>query len=51
MVNKKYAKSSLANGKQPTVQEHLSAVAAFAGEYGKEIGTELTCRWTASRSP
>ena len=44
MVNKKYAKSRLANGKQPTVQEHLSAVAAFAGEYGKEIGTESAAR-------
>lgn len=44
MDNTKYAKSRLANGKQPTVQEHLSSVAAYAGEYGKEIGAESAAR-------
>lgn len=34
----KYAKSKLPNGKQPTVQEHLSSVAALAEKYGQEIG-------------
>lgn len=35
-----YAKSKLANGKQPTVKQHLSAVAELAGKYGAEIGME-----------
>ena len=40
----KYAKSKLPNGKQPTVQEHLSSVAALAGKYGQEIGAEKAAR-------
>lgn len=32
-----FAKSPLSNGKQPTVQEHLSAVARLSRQYGEEI--------------
>lgn len=44
MEERKYAKSKLPNGRQPTVQEHLSAVAEKAGEYGNEIGAEKEAR-------
>lgn len=43
-MEKKYAKSKLPNGNQPTVQEHLSAVAEKAGEYGREVGAEQEAR-------
>lgn len=32
-----YAKSILSNGRQPTVKEHLTEVAALAGQYGAEL--------------
>lgn len=35
-----YAKSKLSNGKQPTVAEHLSAVARLAKEYGGPLERE-----------
>lgn len=44
MAERKYAKSKLSNGKQPTVREHLSFVADKAAEYGTEIGAEEEAR-------
>lgn len=35
-----YAKSKLANGKQPTVKEHLDKVAQYAALYGRSLGME-----------
>lgn len=44
MDHRKFAKSKLANGKQPTVREHLLLVADFSGKYGREIGAEAESR-------
>lgn len=38
MMRKYYAKSKLPDGSQPTVKEHLSAVAKLAKQYGKLFG-------------
>lgn len=38
MLEKYYAKSKLPNGSQPTVREHLSAVAELAKRYGEVFG-------------
>ncbi len=38
MMRKYYAKSKLPDGSQPTVKEHLSAVAKLAKQYGEEFG-------------
>ena len=37
MTEQYYAKSKLSDGRQPTVKEHLNAVAMLAGSYGAEI--------------
>ena len=38
MMRKYYAKSKLPDGSQPTVKEHLSAVAKLAKQYGELFG-------------
>ncbi|NLT57506.1 MAG: CRISPR-associated helicase Cas3' [Clostridiales bacterium] len=39
-----YAKSLSRSGRQPTVQEHLQAVAQQAGAFGAKLGMEEPCR-------